>query len=95
MDPYESHVVVCGTVSAVESSILQSTSVTNGEYFTNLFNTLTQRDDVITIAPKVLGNTKLNITAQQAYTLLMIFMVVLPVVVMAAGLIIWFRRRNK
>lgn len=95
MDPYESHVVVCGTVSAVESSILQSTSVTNGEYFTNLFNTLTQRDDVITIAPKVLGNTQLDITAQQAYTLLMIFMVALPVVVMAAGLIIWLRRRNK
>ncbi len=95
LEPYESHVVVCGTVSAVEGSILQSTSVTNGEYFTNLFNTLTQRDDVITIAPKVLGNSQLDITAQQAYTLLIVFMVVIPVAVMAAGLIIWLRRRNK
>ena len=86
---------VCGSISAVEDSILKSTSVTNGEYFTNLFNSLTQREDVITIAPKVLGSSQLNITAQQAYTLLLVFMVILPIVVMATGLVIWFRRRNK
>ena len=95
LDSYQSHVAVCGSISAVEDSILKSTSVTNGEYFTNLFNSLTQRDDVITIAPKVLGSSQLDITAQQAYTLLLIFMVILPIVVMATGLVIWLRRRNK
>lgn len=95
LDRYESYVAVCGSVSAIDNSILQSTSVTNGEYFTNLFNSLTQRDDVITIAPKVLGSSQLNITAQQAYTLLLVFMVILPLAVMVTGLVIWLRRRNK
>lgn len=84
-----------GTVSALESYILQSTSVTNGEYFTNLFNLVTERDDVISIAPKTLNSTELNINAQQAYTLLIIFMVVLPLVVLVTGLVIWLRKRNK
>lgn len=95
LEAYESRVVVCGTVSALESYILQSTSVTNGEYFTNLFNLLTERDDVISIAPKTIGSSELNINAQQAYTLLIIFMVVLPLAVLATGIVIWFRRRNK
>ena len=95
LDAYESRVVVCGTVSALESYILQSTSVTNGEYFTNLFNLVTERDDVISIAPKTLNSTELNINAQQAYTLLIIFMIVLPLVVLVTGLVIWLRKRNK
>lgn len=95
LEAYESRVIVCGTVSAVESSILQSTSVTNGEYFVNMFNLLTARDDVISIAPKTIGSTELNINAQQAYTLLAIFMVVLPLAVLITGMVIWLRRRNK
>lgn len=94
-DAYESRVIVCGTLSAVSSYILQSTSVTNGEYFTNLFNLITARDDVISISPKTIDSTTLNINAQQAYTLLAIFMFILPLTVLVTGLVIWFRRRNK
>ena len=95
MDAYQSHVIAIGTISALDEYTLQSTSVTNGEYLINVFNTLCEREDVISIAPKTIGSTELNITAGQAYLLLFVFVIILPVAVLAAGLIIWLRRRNK
>jgi ABC-type uncharacterized transport system involved in gliding motility auxiliary subunit len=91
----KSHLVVIGTVSALDEYTLQSTSVTNGEYIINMFNTLCERRDVISIAPKVIGSTELNITAGQAYILLFIFVILLPLIVLITGLVIWFKRRNK
>ena len=91
----KSHLVVVGTVSALDEYTLQSTSVTNGEYIINMFNTLCERRDVISIAPKVIGSTELNINAGQAYILLFIFVILLPLIVLITGLVIWFKRRNK
>jgi len=95
LEAYESQVIVLGTLSALDEYTLQSTSVTNGEYMINLFNILCEREDVIDIAPKVIGSTELNITAQQAYILLFVFMILLPAVVLITGMVIWLRRRNK
>lgn len=95
MEAYQSHMIAIGTVSALDEYTLQSTSVANGEYLINMFNILCEREDVISIAPKTIGSTELNITAGQAYLLLFIFMILLPVTVLVAGLVIWMRRRNK
>lgn len=93
--PMISNVAVVGTYLAMDSSVLSQTSVNNSAYFINMFNTLAEREDTITIESKTIGGEELGITAAQANSLGITFTVVIPVLVLLAGLVIWIRRRNR
>lgn len=91
----QSNVVVTGSVSMLEEVCLQNSSLANSSYLLNLFNTLTQREETITIAPKSLSGKTLGITTAQVSTLGMVLGGVIPLAILAAGIGVWLYRRYK
>lgn len=91
----ESNVVVFGSTTFVDASLLKNTSVTNGDYIINLFNTLTQRDDAVPMTTKTLGGTYYSITSGQANFLTILFLGIVPLAVLACGTVVWLRRRHQ
>ena len=91
----QSNVVVTGSVSMLEEVCLQNSSLANSSYLLNLFNTLTQREETVTIAPKSLSGKTLGITTAQVSTLGMVLGGVIPLAILAAGIGVWLYRRYK
>ena len=60
-----------------------------------LLNIVTERSDVISIAPKELGGSELGITQFQATLISSILIYILPLAIVVAGLVVWIRRRHK
>lgn len=94
-EPLSSNVFAFSAVSAFESVVLNSKSVANAEYAMNMLNTLTERSDVITVAPKELGGSELGINQLQANIISAVLVYVIPILIIVAGLVIWLRRRHK
>ncbi|MCI8442069.1 MAG: GldG family protein [Provencibacterium sp.] len=95
LDPLQSHVFVASSASSMENALISSKSVSNADYYLQLLNTVTERGDVISIAPKELGGSELGITQLQATMISSVLIYVLPILIVVIGLIIWIRRRHK
>lgn len=91
----QSSVVVTGSVSMLENLCLQNSSLSNSSYLLNLFNTLTEREETVTIAPKSLAGKTLGITTAQVTTLGMVLGGLLPLAILGTGIGIWLYRRYK
>jgi hypothetical protein len=89
------HVLVCGSVLAMNGNLLGSPNIANSVYFLDLLGNLTGREDRIFIMDKTVGFTELGITAGKAILLALIFVVFLPLAVFGAGIAVWLRRRHK
>lgn len=95
-DGTKSTLTVWGTGMSFYSQWLNSSTFNNGEYFANLFNKLTNREDSgITIASKNTQSEQLGIMSDQIVVLGSLFMYVLPALVLVLGLVIWIRRRHR
>ncbi|MCI8622625.1 MAG: GldG family protein [Provencibacterium sp.] len=95
LTPLESHVFVASAASAFEGALINSKSVSNADYYLQLLNIVTERSDVISIAPKELGGSELGITQFQATLISSILIYILPLAIVVAGLVVWIRRRHK
>ena len=91
----QSSVVVTGSVSMLENLCLQNSSLSNSSYLLNLFNTLTEREETVSIAPKSLAGKTLGITTAQVTTLGMVLGGLLPLAILGTGIGIWLYRRYK
>lgn len=95
-DGTKSTLTVWGTGMSFYSQWLNSSTFNNSEYFVNLFNKLTNREDSeITIASKNTQSEQLGIMSDQIVVLGSLFMYVLPALVLVLGLVIWIRRRHR
>lgn len=92
-----SNVVVFGSYAAFSDSALSATNFNNSAYIINLFNTIAQRDDAtITIESKAIDSGELGITSTFTATILaVIFRYLVPLAVVAVGVVMWLRRRHK
>ncbi|WP_405343887.1 Gldg family protein [Ruminococcus sp.] len=92
-----SSVVVIGSYDALTTNYLSSTAYNNAAYFVNLFNTLSNRDDIsVVIEGKDPSSNELGITSMNAILFPSILVrFVIPIAVLVIGLIIWIRRRHK
>ena len=63
----------------------------------SVFNTTSDKDnETVTITGKSLANTELGVTDLGTTSAMMIvFVAVLPLGILLAGIIVWIRRRNK
>lgn len=93
----KSNVIVIGSYDALSEGALSTTSFNNSAYFINMFNTVSQRDDIgITIEGKNLDAQQLGIASSATATIISAFVrFIIPIAVIFIGLIIWLRRRNK
>ena len=96
-DGKNSSIVVIGSYEAVTSNYLSISSYNNAAYFVNLFNTLSDRDDVsVVIEGKDPSANELGVTSIDAITFPSILVrFVIPIGILIAGLIVWIRRRHK
>jgi ABC-type uncharacterized transport system involved in gliding motility auxiliary subunit len=60
----------------------------------NMVNWLSADEDLISIRPKPPESQQLNLTAKQMRTLLFGGVFGLPVLIIAAGVTVWWRRRR-
>jgi len=66
----------------------------NGNLFLNTVNWLTQESDLISIQPKTAVPRVLNLTPTQTRFLFLVSLIILPLVVLAAGVFLWLKRRS-
>lgn len=95
MDRVVSNVVACGSLLAVEDSYLAATSIGNSQYFLSLINTLSNREDIISIQSKTIGGNELGIQSQQIISIGLLFMIILPLAILIFGIVVWLRRRHR
>lgn len=91
-----STVLVSGTTSTFNVSQLVSTSsFLNSDVLTNAMNKVVGGPKLnININTKTKDDTALNITAAQQNVLEILFIFIIPICVLAIGLIVWLRRRH-
>ncbi len=96
-DKKSSRVIVFGSYMMFNEQILGFNSYNNSAYFMNVMNTIADKDDTgITIESKTLESTELGVTDVTTKTIMMtVFVIIIPVVILIAGLVVWLRRRNK
>lgn len=92
-----SNVIVVGSYAALSDTALSATSFNNTAYFINMFNTIAERDDAtITVEGKSLDSNELGITSNFTSTFLaVVFRYLVPLAVVAVGIVMWLRRRHK
>lgn len=96
-DKKSSRVVVFGSYIMFSDTIMKYNSFNNSAYFMNVINTIADKEDVgITIESKSIDNTELGITdVATQNTMLVVFVIVIPIAILVAGFVFWLRRRNR
>jgi hypothetical protein len=94
-DVVSAHVVVSGSVLALDQSILGSLNIANSSYFLNLMDSLIKREASFYVQDKTMGFSSLEATDAQIFILGLIFVVLIPLAVLITGIVIWLRRRHK
>jgi ABC-type uncharacterized transport system involved in gliding motility auxiliary subunit len=90
---YESKIVVISSSFLFDAD--QISSGANMDFFMNSVNFLANKKDSISIRSKSLKTEYLSINQAQGLTILAVSVIVIPVVILAIGITIWLRRRNK
>jgi hypothetical protein len=94
-DLVRNHVLVCGSVFAVDETILGSPNVANAEYFLDVLGNLAGREDRIYVQDKTLGFAELGASFFQIVVMAGVFVILLPLLVLGSGVFVWLRRRHK
>jgi ABC-type uncharacterized transport system involved in gliding motility auxiliary subunit len=87
----EGRFVVVGSSNWVVNNIVRFNG--NRDLFLNMMNWLSSDEDLISIRPKDPDDRRLNISQRQMSTLFYSSMIFLPLIVIASGFAVWWRRR--
>lgn len=90
---YESKIIVISSSSLFDMD--QLTSGANIDFFMNCVNFLVDKKDSISIRSKSLETQYLSLNQTQALAISAVAVIVIPTVILAIGIAIWLRRRNK
>ena len=87
--------MVMGSAFMTDVYITSDTSYNNGEFILNAINKMTGKSQGITIVPKSLVVSSVEISNLQYNVLKTILVIVVPLVVVVIGFIVFAKRRNK
>lgn len=88
--------IVWGSYDSVSSSAVNSSNFNNAAYFVNIFNkTLGNESKTIVIDSVQLGFESLTVSSAQQVSVLVIFVVLIPLAFIGVGITVWVRRKNK
>lgn len=94
--PFSSRVFVLGSNYLLDQSFLQANSVNNADIMLNIFNVSCGKDKVeIAITPKSFTQETFAITATQVKTIAVIFVIVVPLVIVAVGIVVIVKRKRR
>lgn len=96
VNPFSSRVFVTGGHYILDAAFMQSEQDNNSDIFLNIFNKTSGREKVeISITPKSYTVPTFEITAAQARGITVVFAVVVPLAVIAAGVVVIIRRKRR
>lgn len=90
-----SRLAVFGSTQLSNSTFMSLSNANNQDFFINMFNYITGKEDSITIKTKAFTNVTFDMNAQTANVLAVVLCIVIPVVVIVLGIVIWVRRRHR
>ena len=85
--------VVFGSSLWATNNFLGSRQIANRDLVLNMFNWLSSDEDLISIRPKEPEDRRLNISGNRMSLIFWWSVVLLPLIVVGAGLMVWWRRR--
>jgi ABC-type uncharacterized transport system involved in gliding motility auxiliary subunit len=85
--------VVVGSSSWLQNNMLGVRNFANHDLYLNMMNWLSSDEDLISIRPKDPENRPLMMTGRQMRVVLYSCLLALPLLVLAAGISVWWRRR--
>ena len=94
-DGTKSRLCVTGSDQISGSIFMSYSNANNPEFFLNIFNNISGKDDGITIKAKTFSNVTFEMNAQTANVLAVMLCIVIPVLVIVLGIVIWVRRRHR
>lgn len=90
-----SNVMVMGSAFMSDIYITADTSYNNGEFILNSINKITGKSAGITIVPKSLSISTISIDDTQIVAIRTVVMFIIPLIIVAIGVVIYIRRRNR
>ncbi|MDP4152810.1 MAG: Gldg family protein [Bacillota bacterium] len=89
-----SRLVVFGSPSFVSDSAIQTSIYSNSELILGIINSVRDSKDLFVSTPKYFENTSMSITAIEFVVYTFIFVIVIPLALLAAAIVIFMRRKN-
>lgn len=89
------NVMVIGSATILDQVLLYSSSYNNAEYIINSVNKMCGKENGIIIAEKDLSVQTIDITSSQIKAISRVVIFVIPLIVVAAGIVVFIRRRNR
>ena len=91
---HDSNIMVLGSAMLCDSSLMQDASYNNAQYLMTVINNMAGKGDNLVIASKNLTNETITITTAEMNGI-HIFIFMIPSAVIAVGIMVFIRRRNK
>jgi ABC-type uncharacterized transport system involved in gliding motility auxiliary subunit len=92
--PARSSVLVSGSTAMLDSFAVENPGFSNAEYLINVLNRLCGRQDTIPLQPKSFTGAALNLPKLTVNIIGLVFIALIPVLILAAGLAVWIKRRH-
>ncbi|SDN69169.1 GldG family protein [Acetanaerobacterium elongatum] len=94
-EPQNSNVIVFSTSVAIDEQLTSQSVVGNGEYIAGMLNDISEKKNAISIVPKEIGTSQLQINGAQMVIIGLVFVILLPLAILVCGIVIWIKRRNR
>lgn len=94
-DGTPSRVFVFGSDQLASSYLMAYSNANNGEFFINLFDSVSGKEAGISITPKSAYDIYFEMDTKTANTLAVMLCIVIPVCVIVLGIAVWLRRRHR
>jgi len=91
----ESSILVSASTEMLDAFSIQNTSLANSEYIVKLLNNTFGKVESVAIVPKSLAGDILTVNTRQKNTIGLILSVIIPVCILAVGIVIFAVRRHK
>ena len=91
---HDSYVVAFGSEGMLQSYLLTEAGFANANVVLSVANTYAKKDNSIQITPVDMQSTSITVTAGQARGFMIVLQFVIPIAILAVGVIVWLRRRH-
>jgi ABC-type uncharacterized transport system involved in gliding motility auxiliary subunit len=91
----ESNILVSASTEMLDAFSIHNSSLANSEFMVKLLNSNFGKEESTTILPKSLAGSILAVNTRQKNTIGLILAVIIPVIIIAAGIVVFAMRRHK
>lgn len=92
---HENNVMVIGGASILDQNLISSNTFNNAEYVINAVNKMCGKENGVIIAQKNFSDKTINIKSPQIKAISRVVIFIIPLIVVAAGIVVYIRRRNR